>query len=112
MSMANEPDVPAQLYRTLHERLQNSDKEGAIELYYELLSSGHSVGEILNGVGPVRSKSEYGDTATTEQPQSGRHGADAMGQDPIGSRPTSSATGLPRSRWRGWRRQMHPIPAA
>ena len=36
--MANEPDVPSQLYRALNERLQNSDKEGAIEVYYELLS--------------------------------------------------------------------------
>ena len=50
--MANEPDVPAQLYQALNERLQDNDKEAAIELYYELLSSGYSVGEILNGIGP------------------------------------------------------------
>ncbi len=50
--MANEPDVPAQLYQALNERLQDNDKEGEIELYYELLSSGHSVGEILSGLGP------------------------------------------------------------
>ena len=49
--MANELDVPAQLYQALNERLQDNDKEAAIELYYELLSSGYSVGEILNGIG-------------------------------------------------------------
>jgi len=52
------------------ERLQNSDKQAEIELYYELLSSGHSVGEILNAVGPMQSKSKRGDSAVLEQPQS------------------------------------------
>ena len=38
------------LDNVLRERLQNSDKQEAIDLYYELLSSGHSVGEILNAL--------------------------------------------------------------
>src|SRR4051812_2832694 len=62
------------LDRAPDERLQNSDKEAEIERYYELLSSGHSVGEILNAVGPAQSKSECGDTATAGQPQSGLDG--------------------------------------
>ena len=69
MSIANEPDAPAQLYRSLNERLENSDKEGAIELYYELLSSGQSVGEILNGVGSVQVKPAQGSTTAAEQPR-------------------------------------------
>ena len=31
--MANELDVPAKLYQALNERLQDNDKEAAIELY-------------------------------------------------------------------------------
>ena len=69
--MANELDVPAQLYQALNERLQDNDKEAAIELYYELLSSGYSVGEILNGIGPARGKSGQSERATAEQPLSG-----------------------------------------
>src|SRR4051794_7678925 len=69
--MAKEPDGPVHLYRVLNERLQNSDKAAAIELYYELLSSGHSVGQILSAVGPVRSEAERGDTAAAEHSQSG-----------------------------------------
>ena len=38
------------LDNVLRERLQNSDKQEAIDLYYELLSSGHSVGEILESL--------------------------------------------------------------
>src|SRR3954470_21908905 len=78
--MAIKPDVAAHLYSVLKERLQNSDKQGEIELYYELLSSGHSVGEILNVVGPIRSKSEDVNTAAAEHPQSESGGVatDAM----------------------------------
>lgn len=74
MSMAKEPSIPVHLYRALNKRLETSDKEGAIELYYELLSSGHSVGEILNGIGPVRIKPEHENAATAEHPQSGPDG--------------------------------------
>ena len=42
-----EPHAPANLYGALKERLRTSDKQGEIDLYYELISSGHSVGEIL-----------------------------------------------------------------
>ena len=75
VSMANEPKAPAQLPRLLDECSENSDKESEIELYYELLSSGHSVGEILNGVGPAHGEAEQDRTAAAEQPQSRRDGA-------------------------------------
>lgn len=68
--MANEPKAPAQSHRS-DERAENCDKDREIELYYELLSSGHSVGEILNGACPARGQPELGETAT-EQPQSQR----------------------------------------
>jgi hypothetical protein len=45
--MPIESDVSAHLQNVLKERLQNNDKHDEIELYYELLSLGHSVGEIL-----------------------------------------------------------------
>ena len=78
--MSTEPQVSADLYSALKERLQNSDKQDEIELYYELLSSGHSVSEILNAVGPIRSKSEHVNTAAAEHPQSESGGVatDAM----------------------------------
>jgi hypothetical protein len=66
--------VPAHLHSVLSERLQNSDKEEAIELYYELLSSGHSVGEILDSLGRVQCKSERGDVTTAEHSPSGSDG--------------------------------------
>src|SRR3954453_10988461 len=68
--MPIESDVSAHLHNVLKERVQNNDQHDEIELYYELLSSGHSVGEILNAIGPVRSKSEHVNTATAEHPQS------------------------------------------
>ena len=52
--MSMERDVTAHLYDVLKERLQNSDQQGVIDVYYELLSSGHSVGDILSAVGPLR----------------------------------------------------------
>src|ERR1044071_9937769 len=45
--MSIDPHVSADLYSALKERLRTSDKQGEIDLYYELISSGHSVGEIL-----------------------------------------------------------------
>ena len=48
--MSVKPDVSAPLYNALKGCLQNSDKEGAIELYDELLRLGCSVGEILNAI--------------------------------------------------------------
>src|SRR3954451_22550967 len=78
--MPIEPEVSIHLHNALKERLQNNDKQDEIELYYELLSSGHSVGEILNAVGPIRRKSEHVSTATAEHPQSESDGVatDAM----------------------------------
>jgi len=61
------PELP---HSVLGERLQSNNKEEAIELYYELLSSGHSVGEILNSLGRPQSKPQHGETATAEHPQS------------------------------------------
>ena len=58
------------IINSLKERSQNSDKQGAIERYYALLSSGHSVGATSNTIDPVRSKSEHGDTTTAAPPQS------------------------------------------
>jgi hypothetical protein len=70
-----EPDVPVHPYNSLKEHLQNSDKQGAIERYYALLSAGHSAGGTLNTVGPIRSKSEHGDTEAAEPPRSSIDGA-------------------------------------
>src|SRR3954452_25354636 len=69
--MAKEPHGPVHLFRVLDEKLQSSDKAAAIVLYYELLSSGHSVGEILSAVSPIRSESERGDIAAAEHSRSG-----------------------------------------
>ena len=68
--MSIEPNTSTHLDGVLEGRLQNMDKQREIDLYYELLNSGHSVGEILNAVGPIRSKSKQGDTATSDHPQS------------------------------------------
>ena len=62
------------LDNVLRERLQNSDKQEAIDLYYELLSSGHSVGEILESLGDIQCKSEHGNITTEEPPPSGLDG--------------------------------------
>ncbi|MGD9614444.1 MAG: hypothetical protein AB7H90_08605 [Alphaproteobacteria bacterium] len=67
--MTKQSDGPTQISRVLTERLQDNDKERAIELYYELLSAGHSVGEILNGAGPVRGKTALANTAAAEDRQ-------------------------------------------
>src|SRR4051794_17554372 len=66
---------------SVENRVQNSDKQAEIELYYELLTSGHSVGEILNAVGPAQSKSKHGDSAKLEQPQSGLDGATSVASE-------------------------------
>src|SRR3954447_26886538 len=78
--MSTEPQVSADLYSALKERLRTGDKQDEIELYCELLSLGHSVGEILNAVGPIRSKSEHVNTAAAEDPRSESSGVatDAM----------------------------------
>jgi hypothetical protein len=78
--MSIELNVSAHFHNVLKERLQNNDKQDEIELYYELLSSGHSVGEILNAVGSIQRKPEHINLATAEHPQSesGRVATDAM----------------------------------
>ena len=68
--MSIEPNMSAHLHGAIEGRLQNMDKQREIDLYYELLNSGHSVGEILNAVGSTRSKSKHADTATSDHPQS------------------------------------------
>src|SRR6188472_927924 len=68
--MSTEPDVPAHLHGELKDCLQNNNKEDAIEIYYKLLSLGHSVGEILTTVDGIPSKSARDDTAIAENPQS------------------------------------------
>jgi hypothetical protein len=64
-----EPDVPGHPH-PLEERSQCSDKQGAVERYYALLRSGHSVSATLNNHSPVRNESEHGNTVTTGAPQS------------------------------------------
>jgi hypothetical protein len=71
LHVSRELDMPMPSQSVFRERLQNSNKQEEIEIYYELLSSGHSVGEILSSLGHLQSKSEHGDTATAEHPSSG-----------------------------------------
>ena len=63
--------MPPPSQGVFRERLQNSSKQEEIEIYYELLSSGHSIGEILSSLGHLQSKSEHGDIAIAEHPSSG-----------------------------------------
>lgn len=58
--------MPVQLNSVHRERLQNADEKDTIELYYELLSSGHSVGEILEALNFARNKTEHGNAAAAE----------------------------------------------
>jgi len=58
--------VPVQLNSALRERLQDTDKNNAIELYFELLSSGHSVGDILEALNSTQSKSVHDGAVTVE----------------------------------------------
>ena len=58
------------LDNVLKDHLQGFDKQEEIELYYELLSSGHSVGEILNSLDHLQCKSEHGSVTTAERPSS------------------------------------------
>src|SRR5690348_13537895 len=69
-----EAHVPADLNSVLGKRSQDNDKQEEIELYYELLSSGRSVGEILDSLGHIQRKSENGHITTTERPSSGVNG--------------------------------------
>jgi hypothetical protein len=71
VSIAKKPDGPEHLYHALNERLPGSNKADVIELYYELLSSGHSVGEILSAVGLNHGKSDRGNPAISERPKPG-----------------------------------------
>jgi hypothetical protein len=65
-----ELDLPTYPPSVLKEHLQGIDKQKEIELYYELLSSGHSVGEILGSLGHLQCKSEHGNVTTAEHPSS------------------------------------------
>src|SRR5687767_2810947 len=58
MSTGSLPEPSPELYDQLKNRLQTHDKEGAIELYYQLLSAGRSVGEIISSVGPLSDTGE------------------------------------------------------
>src|SRR3954468_634950 len=57
------------------ERLQNFDKQNAIELYHELLDSGYSVGEILNTINSIQGKAVHENAATTGYSQAKPDGA-------------------------------------
>ena len=73
--MSIEPNAQAHLRRDLGERLQNIDKQNAIDLYYELLSSGYSVREILSATNRARSNSERDNSKTVAPPRSGSENA-------------------------------------
>jgi hypothetical protein len=62
--VSREMGVPVHLDSTLKGRLQNLDKKGPIELYHELLRSGHSVREILEAINSIQSKAAHENTAT------------------------------------------------
>jgi hypothetical protein len=62
-------------HSVLKDCLHGIDKQKEIELYYDLLSSGHSVGEILNSLGHLQSRSEHGDKTIVKHSRSGSDGA-------------------------------------
>src|SRR3954452_11073765 len=68
--MSAKPDVPTHPDNGLGRRSSNSNKQGSIERYYKLFSSTYSVDSTSNTIIPNRSKSEGGDAATGELPQS------------------------------------------
>src|SRR4051812_24322061 len=53
-------EVPMHLDKLLKERLKNIDEKSLITLYYELISSGYSVSEVLNSIYSIQRKSERG----------------------------------------------------
>ena len=73
--MSIEPDAQAHIRTDLRERLQNIDKQEAIDLYYELLSQGYSVREILSAINRACSNSERDDSETVAPPRSGSDNA-------------------------------------
>src|SRR6476620_8480142 len=64
--MSEEKDVLTHDQGALKDRLQSNNKEESIEFYYELLSSGHSVGDILKKVGGTQSKFVHSNTETAD----------------------------------------------
>src|SRR4051794_30979875 len=95
-----ELDVPTHTHSVLKQHLQDLDKHKEIELYYELLSSGRSVGEILESLNDLQCNSEHGSVTTGERPSS-RADRDApdetseaavMGAAPANTQPTSGLT--------------------
>src|SRR4051794_33672713 len=65
-----ELDMPTNSHNILKDRLQGIDKQKEIELYYELLGSGHSVGAILHSSDRIQCKSEHGNVTAAEHPSS------------------------------------------
>src|SRR3954452_15525322 len=61
-----ELDMPTQSHSALKDHLQGIDKQKEIDLYCELLSSGHSVAEILDSLDHLQSKSQHRDATTAE----------------------------------------------
>ena len=62
--MPRKSGVPVHLDSTLKEHLRNLDKKDPIELYHELLRSGHSVREILDAINSIQSKAAHENAAT------------------------------------------------
>src|SRR4051794_17488292 len=57
------------------EHMQNTDKTDAVGLYYKLLSSGHSVSEILEALNSIEGKAGHGDAAAAAYPRAKPDGA-------------------------------------
>jgi len=67
--------VAVQLNGVDRDCLQNADKTDAVELYYKLLSSGHSASEILEASNSIQSKAGHGDAAAAAYPRAKPDGA-------------------------------------
>src|SRR5689334_12261453 len=65
-----ELDVLTHAHNVLGGHLQGIDKQKEIDLYYELLSSGHSVGEILHSLDNLQCKSAQSNVTTAAHPSS------------------------------------------
>jgi hypothetical protein len=69
--MSEEKDVSGHDHGALKNRLQRDNKEESIEVYFELLSSGHSVGDILKKMSGIQSEFPHSnrETADNQQPR-------------------------------------------
>src|SRR3954465_7529063 len=64
--MSMKQGVPTHLDSIIRARLQNSNTQTAMEIFFELLRSGHSAGEILNAVNSIQREAKQDDKSITE----------------------------------------------